>query len=53
MSNDYDSDASLSDVEDETLGQTNVLLGFAEEEEMDDPVSHLGGKPVCISCNIT
>ncbi|KAI5299752.1 hypothetical protein KEM56_002981 [Ascosphaera pollenicola] len=45
MSTDYDSDASLSDVEDEALGQTNVLLGFAEEEEMDDPMSHLGGKP--------
>ncbi|KAI5285315.1 hypothetical protein KEM54_000662 [Ascosphaera aggregata] len=45
MSNNYDSDASLSDVEDEAAGQTNVLLGFAEEGEMDDEVSHLGGKP--------
>ncbi|KAI5296205.1 hypothetical protein KEM52_005148 [Ascosphaera acerosa] len=42
---DYDSDASLSDIEDEAVGQTSVLLGFAEDEQLDDDISHLGGKP--------
>ncbi|KAI5299958.1 hypothetical protein KEM55_000803 [Ascosphaera atra] len=42
----YDSDASsISDDEMENGTQTNVLLGYAEEEEMDDDVSHLGGVP--------
>lgn len=39
----YDSDSSV----DEDFNETNVLLGYAAEEIIEDTVSHLGGWPVC------
>lgn len=41
----YDSDSSLDD--DEQGGtSTNVLLGYATREAVDDSISQLGGEPV-------
>lgn len=39
----YDSDSSV----DEDFTETNVLLGYADEEVIEDTISHLGGWPVC------
>lgn len=39
----YDSDSSV----DEDFAETNVLLGYADEEVIEDTISHLGGWPVC------
>ena len=43
----YDSDSSA----DEDFTETNVLLGYADEDVIEDTISHLGGWPV--SCAIT
>lgn len=40
----YDSDSS--DGED-NYTETNVLLGYASTEPTSDPISHIGGQPVC------
>lgn len=43
----YDSDSSgLEEDERGDYTETNVLLGFAAEEPVDDSISHLGGWPV-------
>jgi len=39
----YDSDSSA----DEDFTDTGVLLGYADDEVIEDTVSHLGGWPVC------
>jgi hypothetical protein len=39
----YDSDSSV----DEDFTETTVLLGYADEEVIEDTISHLGGWPVC------
>ena len=39
----YDSD---SDFEDENFTETNVLLGYATKDAVDDTTSQLGGHPV-------
>lgn len=41
----YDSDSSAFD-DAEDYAETDVLLGYAEEEPGDDTISHLGGWPV-------
>jgi pre-rRNA-processing protein TSR4 len=38
----YDSDSSV----DEDFTETSVLLGYADEEVIEDTISHLGGWPV-------
>ena len=38
----YDSDSSV----DEDFTETGVLLGYADEEVIEDTISHLGGWPV-------
>jgi hypothetical protein len=40
---DDSSDEELSD-----FSTTNVLLGYASKETMEDAVSELGGHPVCM-----
>ncbi len=40
-----DSDSSLGEETDHT--ETNVYLGYASKELIEDPISHLGGFPVC------
>lgn len=44
----YDSDDSLSD-DDQSGTSTNVLLGYATKEPVDDAISQLGGEPVCLT----
>lgn len=44
----YDSDSSDGDDGDYT--KTTTLLGYAEKEATDDPISQLGGYPVGIQC---
>lgn len=39
----YDSD---SDFEDDNFTETNVLLGYATKDAVDDTTSQLGGHPV-------
>jgi pre-rRNA-processing protein TSR4 len=39
----YDSDSSI----DEDFTETGVLLGYANDEVIEDTISHLGGWPVC------
>jgi hypothetical protein len=41
----YDSDSS--DGEEGDFTKTTTLLGYASEEPTDDPISQLGGYPVC------
>ncbi|KAJ5493035.1 hypothetical protein N7539_001781 [Penicillium diatomitis] len=43
----YDSDSSA----DEDLTETNVLLGYADEDVIEDTISHLGGWPSWIDEN--
>lgn len=38
----YDSDSSI----DEDFTETGVLLGYANDEVIEDTISHLGGWPV-------
>lgn len=40
----YDSDSSFDDEGD--FSETNVLLGYAADEIVEDTISHLGGWPV-------
>lgn len=42
----YDSDSSIEDAGDFT--DTGVLLGYASEELIEDTISRLGGRPVCV-----
>lgn len=45
--NPYDSDSSgIDDDEAGDFTETNVLLGYADEDASDDSISHLGGWPV-------
>ncbi|KAL5611997.1 hypothetical protein BROUX41_000440 [Berkeleyomyces rouxiae] len=39
---DYDSD---SEIDDQEFTETNVLLGYAQEDVGDDAITHLGGTP--------
>ncbi|OAX77946.1 hypothetical protein ACJ72_07749 [Emergomyces africanus] len=41
----YDSDSSGIDDETGDFKETNVLLGYADEDASDDSISHLGGWP--------
>lgn len=43
--NSYDSDSSLDD-DDQSGTSTNVLLGYATKDAVDDSISQLGGEPV-------
>ncbi|KAF1808515.1 hypothetical protein P152DRAFT_485443 [Eremomyces bilateralis CBS 781.70] len=45
--NAYDSDSSGDD--ESVYEETNVLLGYASTEPVDDPISHFGGIPTWIS----
>ena len=42
-------DSDSSDGNEEDYTETSVLLGFASKEATEDPVSHLGGYPVCFA----
>ena len=39
-------DSDSSGDEQDSFTTTNVLLGYASQEETDDTISHLGGLPV-------
>jgi len=41
----YDSDSSIED-DDQSGTSTNVLLGYATKDTVDDNISQLGGEPV-------
>lgn len=45
----YDSDSEEEEVAEEGYTETNVLLGYADEEPGDDVISYLGGSAVCLS----
>lgn len=47
----YDSDSTIEDEGDYT--ETGVLLGYASQEVLDDPISHLGGWPVSTLTTLT
>ena len=46
----YDSDSSAENPDD--YATTNVLLGYASKEPTDDPISQLGGRPVCFQVHV-
>jgi pre-rRNA-processing protein TSR4 len=41
------SDSDSSDGNEDEYTETSVLLGYASKEVTEDPVSHIGGLPVC------
>ncbi len=42
----YDSDSSSAEDGDGDYTETSVLLGYSSKDLTDDPISHLGGRPV-------
>jgi len=47
----YDSDSSIED-DNHSGTSTNVLLGYATKDAVDDNISQLGGEPVQQASNL-